>query len=173
MKVALLVAPKQFRDESVSHSLPMLEKWGVSPTLVSYSTHDCVGYRGAVYKVGLNGGKLHPDDFDAIILVDGPGVDTYKLYDFRPLLDIMKLFAQKGKLIATVGNAVKIIARANIITGVKIATPRDEESRRLVVLYRGVESDKHLELDKNIMTLNDGEKIEEMTDMLLGKLGAK
>ncbi|MDE1851419.1 MAG: DJ-1/PfpI family protein [Candidatus Micrarchaeota archaeon] len=173
MKVALLVAPKQFRDESVSHSMPMLQKWGASPTIVSYSTKDCVGYRGAVYKVGLNAGRMHPDDFDAIVLVDGPGIDTYKLYDFRPLLDMVKLFFDKGKPIAVMGNAVKIVARANIINGIKISAPKDEESKRLVLLYRGIESEKPLEHDRNIISLSDDSMVEQMTGVLLEKLGAK
>lgn len=173
MKVALLIAPRQFRDESVSHSMPMLQKWGATPTIVSYSTKDCVGTRGAVYKVGLNAGRMHPDDFDAIVLVDGPGIDTYKLYDFRPLLDMVRLFLDKGKTVAVMGNAVKILARANVINGVKLALPKDAESKRLALLYRGVESDKPLEMDRNIISLNDDSMVEQMTGMLLEKLGAK
>jgi protease I len=173
MKVALLVAPKDFKDESVSKAKLVLEKWGIEAVLTSYSTHDLVGYHGAVYKTELNAGRIDPNEFDAIILVDGKGVEEYKLYDFRQLLDLIKLFQMKKKPIAAINNAIKILARANIIANVKVAMPKDQESQRLITLYHGTPSRNEVEDDKGIMTLNNPDKVYEFTDMLVGKLGAK
>lgn len=173
MKVAMLIAPKDFKDESVSHTKAMLEKWGISVTITSYSTHDCVGYHGAVYKPDINAAHVKPDDFDAIVLVDGKGVDDYKLYDFRPLLDTVKLFQMRSKPIAAINNAIKIVARANIISSVKVAAPKDEETRRLIALYHGIPSRNEIEDDKGIMTLSNPDKIYDFADLLVAKLGAK
>ena len=68
---------------------------------------------------------------------------------------------------------MKIIARANIISGVKIAAPKDEETSRLVILYHGTPSKEELEFDKNILTLSNNDKIINFSDLLLKKLGAK
>lgn len=173
MKVAVLIAPKNFKDESVSRAKTMLEKWGVEPVISSYSTHDCVGYHGATYPVGLNAAKVRSDDFDALLLMDGPGVDSYKLYDFRTLLDLVKAFSMKGKPVAAIGNAVKIVARANVINGVKVSVPNDRESMRLAVLFKGVVSEKPMESDKNIMTLSNSDGVEQFLGMMLEKMGAK
>lgn len=173
MKVAILVPPKDFKDESLSNLKLMLDKWGVGLVLTSYSTHELVGYHGAVYNADINAAKIAPGDFDALILVDGKGVDEYKLYDFRQLLDTVKLFYEKKKIVAAIGNSMKIIARANIISGVKIATPKDEETSRLVILYHGIPSKEELEFDKNILTLSNNDKIINFSDLLLKKLGAK
>jgi putative intracellular protease/amidase len=172
MKVAILVSPKDFKDESLSKVKLMLDKWGVQSVLTSYSTHELVGYHGAVYNADMNAAKIVPDEFDAIILIDGKGVEEYKLYDFRQLLDTMKLFSMKGKLIASIGNATKIIARSNIIANTKIAVPKDEDTRRLVVLYHGTPSSEALEFDKNILTLGNNERILDFSNLLLKKLGA-
>ncbi len=169
----MLIAPKDFKDESVSKTKLMLEKWGIEVSITSYSTHDCVGYHGAVYKPDLNAAKIDPNVFDAIILIDGKGVDDYKLYDFRPLLDTVKLFQMRNKPIAAINNAIKIIARANIISNVKVAVPKDEESRRLITLYHGAQSRNEIEGDKNIYTLSNPERVYDFADMLVSKLGAK
>lgn len=173
MKVAMLLAPKDFKDESASKAKLMLEKWGIEVVITSYSTHDLVGYHGAVYKPQINAAKIHPDNFDAILLIDGKGVDGYKLYDFRPLLDTVKLFQMKKKPIAAISNAIKIVARANIISNVKIAMPKDEETVRLITLYHGTPSRNEIEDDKGIMTLSNPDKAMEFTDLLITKLGAK
>lgn len=173
MKVAILIPPKDFKDESVSAAKLMLEKWNVQPVITSYSNKECVGAHGAVYKPDLNTGRLLPSEFDGIILIDGAGIDSYKLYDFRPLLDIVKLFSDQKKPVCAVGNAMKIVARANIIQNVKIAMPKDDESKRLVLLYRGVPSENELEFDKNVLTLNNPGMIDEFTTRLLEHLGAK
>lgn len=173
MKVAILIAPKDFKDESVSKIKLMLEKWGVRATITSYSTHDCVGYHGAVYKPDINAAKINPNDFDALLLVDGKGVDDYKLYDFRQLLDTVKLFQMKSKPIAAINNAIKIVARANIIQNVKVAMPKDEDSRRLIILYHGTPSKNEIEDDKGIMTLSNPDKVYDFADMIVTKLGVK
>lgn len=173
MRVALLIAPKDFKDESVSNIKMMLEKWDIETVITSYATHDCVGYHGAVYTPDLNAAKVVPSDYDALVLIDGKGVDSYKLYDFRPLLDLVKLFQMKGKLICSIGNATKIVARANVIAQTKIAMPSDEEARRLIILYHGTPSKEEMESDKNIMTLSSSDKALGFADMILGKLGVK
>ncbi len=173
MKAAILVPPKDFKDESVSSLRIMLEKWGIESVLTSYSTSELVGYHGAVYNVELNAAKISPDEFDALILVDGKGVDEYRLYDFRQLLDLVKMFSTRKKLIAGIGNSLKIIARANIISGVKVAPVKDEDTRRLVSLYHGIESKEDPEFDKDILTLGNNDKTLVFIDLLLRKLGAK
>ncbi len=173
MKVAILVPPRDFKDESVSSLLLMLGKWGIDPVITSYSAKECIGYHGAVYKSGMDASSLSPRDFGALVLIDGKGVDSYKLYDFRPLLDTVKLFSMNGKVVAGIGNAIKIIARANIISNVKIAMPKDEDGHRLVILYHGTPSKEEVELDKNILTLSNNDKILGFADMLIRRLGAR
>ena len=175
MKVALLIPPKDFKDESVSEAKKELEKWHVEAVIACYTNGECVGYHGAAYKTGINAAMLNPEDFDALVLIDGVGVDSYKLYDFRPLLETVRLFASSKKIVAGIGNAVKIIARANVISDARVAHPNIEDVNRLVRLYKGVDSRNYIEFDKNILTLStpDAEKVNEFTAMLVEKLGVK
>ncbi len=171
--MAILIPPKDFKDESVSAAKNMLEKWGIETVITSYSTKECRGYHGAVYMPKLNAGRMKSSDFDGILLIDGVGVDSYKLYDFRPLLDTISVFANTGKIVAGISNAIKIMARANIISDLKIAVPKDEEAKRLVQLYHGKASENYIEEQKNILTLSDSEKVDQLSEMIVKKLGAK
>ncbi len=173
MRVAVVIPQRGFKDESVKAVLELSGKWNVDAVVASYSSEDAVGYHGAVVKPKMSAALVKSSDFDAILLIDGPGVDQYTLYDFRPLLDTVRHFALNGKLVAGMGNAVKIMARANIIAGTKISAPKDEETKRLAVLYKGVLTNNSIELDKNILTLNAPEKTDEFANILLTKIGAK
>lgn len=173
MRVAIVIAPQDFKDETVSKLKGYLGKWGIETVIASYSSKECVGYHGAVYKPDVNISRLTPYEYDALVLADGAGVDTYKLYDVRQLLDIVRVFKSEGKLIAGVNNAIKVIARSNIIADTKIAVPKDKETERLVILFKGIASAEDMESDKNILTLSNSDRTDEFVDMLIEKLEAK
>ena len=173
MKVALLIPPNNFKDESLSRLKSELDKWGVQAVVASYSTRSCTGYHGAVVRPQLNAASINADEFDGIVLIDGPGVDLYKLHDFRPLLDTLMSFSSRKKIIAAISNSIKVLARANIIVNIKLAVPRDEETVRLVALYRGLPSGKPIEAETNIITVGNPDNIGLLADALLEKLGAK
>ncbi len=173
MRLLVFVAPNDFKDESLDMVKMFLERWKVDNVLTSYSKKDCVGYHGAVYTPQLNTNKVDPSEYDGIILVDGKGIDTYKLYEFRPLLDLVMQFSNSGKLVCTIGNAARIIARANVIKGKKIAKPEDEETRRAVVLFHGVPAEDRYVAADNIMTISTSDDIENAMPSLLERIGVK
>lgn len=173
MKAAIVIAPKEFRDETVARAKMMFQKWGVTPVIVGLVPRECVGSHGAVYMPDINLNKLRAADFDAIFLVDGAGVDAYKLYELTPLLDLLREFNENGKIIAGVGNAMKVIARSNIVAGKKISVPKDPEIDRFVRLYKGVVSQEDMEWGTNIMSLKDYTKTDEFVGRILDKLGAR
>jgi len=170
VKIAIVIPPKDFRDESLSVVKLILEKWGIQDVITSYTAKECVGKHGAVYKPAMNTVRVTPQEFDGIVLIDGDGIESYKLYDFRPLLDLIRDFSAERKFIAGMGNAVKIIARANVITDVKISAPMDEESQRLIRIYHGINSEEGVEFDKNILTARNAEDAEAFAQMLIKKL---
>lgn len=173
MKVVIVIPPKDFRDETVSHAKMMMEKWGVTPVIASYTAKECVGYHGAVYKPDINASRIEPSEYDALLLVNGVGVEGYKLYEFRPLLDLVKGFVSNKKIVAAIGNSVKIITKSNVITDAAIASPDDDEIKRNIRIYRGTESESEVEFDKNLLTAKGDSNTDQFIDTLLEKLGAK
>ncbi len=173
MRVAVFISPMEFKDESVSRTKRILERWGIEAVMTSYTSKDCVGSHGAVYKIQINASKLSPEEFDALLLIDGKGVDSFKLYDLRQLLDTVQIFKERGRIIAGIGNALKILARASVLGSTKVALPPDKETARLVVLFKGIVTENGLEFDKNILTAGNHDSAEALADTLVERLGAK
>lgn len=173
MKIAMLLAPSDFRDETVSKARRLMERWGVEPIITSYSSHECTGYHGAVYRPGIRTTELDPDSFEGLFLVDGSGVESYKLYDLRHIIELVKSFAKKGKFVVALGDSMKILARADVIDGIKVASVRDREGERIVKLFKGKVSDSNVECDRNILTATSSEDTEALVDLLLEKMRAK
>ena len=171
MKFLIFITPHEFRDESLSTVRLFLDKWNIGYSISSYSNKDCIGSHGQVCKVDMNTGKAKAEDFDGIILIDGKGIEAYKIYDFRPLLDLLMKFNERKKAIIAIENALKIPARANIIKGRKIAMPDDEEAKRLVQLFHGEPSGEKIEVSENIISIRDHRDLESSMQTVLDRLG--
>lgn len=172
MRFIIFIPPKDFRDETLAALRLIFDRWKIRYSTASYTATECTGYHGALYTPDMSAHKIDFNDFDGIILVDGPGIDEMRLFEYRPLLDVLLQFNQRGKYIGGISNAIKIIARANIIRDKKLAMPKDEEARRLVLLFHGVPSEKNLELSNNIFTIRDSAGLEEPLQELLQSFGA-
>jgi putative intracellular protease/amidase len=149
----------------------LLSKKDIGNAITSLNLKDCSGYHGAVVKPDAELIELDPTQIDALIIADGPGVDSLKLYDYRPLLDVVNAFHSQNKLVAGIGNGIKVLARANIIKETKIANV-SREDEKLVRLYRGLVSDNTLVLDKKILTLSNPDRIEDFVSCLSSGLDA-
>jgi putative intracellular protease/amidase len=169
MRLAVFIPQKEFRDESLHLMTLILTKCGVNYSITSYGKGG-LGIHGAVVKADLRPEQVTTDQFDGIVLIDGTGVDEQKLYDYRPLLDLVMHFSETNKYIVAVGNAAKIPIRANIVKGKKIAVG-DDETMRLARLFYGIPSNNDVEAMGNLITIKNSKAIEESMDVWLQKLG--
>ncbi len=166
MKVAVILAPRDFRDETLSQLKLYFSKKDVETKLASTTLGKCFGAHGAVAKSELEIDAMNPLDFDAVVVADGPGVDSLKMFDHRPLLDLIKLFKEANKAVVGIGNGIKVVARANIIKDMKIAEA-DAETKKLVELYRGKPTEEHVVRDGGIITASSNDDIPELVSAML------
>jgi putative intracellular protease/amidase len=165
MKVAMLIAP-DFKDETLSMLQLMFGKNDIEGVVVGFSLKECKGYHGAVVMPKTEAKELDPNSYDVLILVDGPGVDSFKLYDNRPLLDLVRTFHDSKKIVVGIGNSMKVIARANVIRDTKMARPESTESEKMTRLYRGVVTEDDLVFDKGVLTATDSGRIDKLVELL-------
>ena len=173
MKFMIFISPKDFKDETLSMVKMLFDRWGISYDISSYSTKECIGYHGSRSIPSINAGKVNASDYNGIFIVDGIGIDSYKLFEFRPLLDLVMQFNNAGRYVCAVDNAVKIPARANIIKNKHVAAASNDELKRLILLFHGVPADSQIEMSGNLITIRDSGNIEESLDQLIEKLGVK
>ncbi|MGC8649119.1 MAG: DJ-1/PfpI family protein [Candidatus Micrarchaeia archaeon] len=166
----VFIAPNNFKDENLAAIKLFLERWKLDYKIASYSKGECKGYHGAIYRQDISANKIAIQDYEGIILVDGQGIDEYKLYEYRPLLDLLMQFNNYNKNIIAIGNSVKLLARANIVQNKKVVVSKNDELRRLVQLFHGIPSETNMEFAGNIITM-DGSNINEQISETLKKLG--
>lgn len=170
MKLLIFLAPKNFKDETVATLKTFLDKWNVGYSITSFTKKECIGYHGATYTPEVNTGSISPKDYDGIVFVDGRGIDEYKLYEFRPLLDLVLQFNNSNKMVGAINNSIKIAARANIIMNKKVSMPDDDETKRLVMLFRGIPSNQEIEIAGNLVTMN-GKALDGAIQAMLQNMG--
>ena len=173
MKFLIIIPPKDFKDESVSLVKLLLDKWSVRYDISSYTSNDCIGTHGAVYRPTIHASKAVSTNYDGLVLIDGNGIEAYKLYDYRPLLDLVMHFNDSNKYIISLGNSVKIPARANIVREKRISVVDDRETIRLVNLFHGVPSKNEYEIAGNLISIKDtGNAMEDPLVKILDSIGA-
>ena len=174
MKFLIFIAPNEFRDETVSMLKLLLDKFDVESKITSYSTKECIGSHGAIYKPDINTNLINPLDFDGIFISDGAGLEIYKLYEFRPFLDLILKFNNANKYIVAIGNSIKILAKSNIIKNKRISVPdKDNELKNFVLLFHGSVSDKDIEIAGNVVTMKNSEGIDEPMIKFFEHLGIR
>ena len=173
MKLLIFISPNDYKDETLERLKLILGKWGVKYFVSSYSKKECKGYHGATCMPDINTNSANTEDYDGFIIVDGKGIDSYKLYDFRPLLDLVLRFSAAKKQVCAIGNSVKVLARANIIKGMKVSTPDEEEAKRLVLLFHGIPTQEAYEMSGNILTIKDSNNMDSAIMEILSHAGVK
>ena len=173
MRMLIFLPPVDFREESLSTLKLFFDRWGIGYSTTSYTKSECRGKHGASVKPDVHTANVDVHDYDGIVFLDGDGVDTSRLYEFRPLLDLAMVFDNAGKQIWAIGNAVKIVARANIIKGKELSMPKNEETLRLVRLFHGEPSPSSYKISGNLVSISSGPAIESSIDSILSDLNIK
>ena len=165
-KVVMLVPSREFRDEEYSVPREILEQGGCEITVASSSARPCRGRFGLEAKTDLILDEVKPEDYDAIVMVGGPGAAEY----FRnPAAHrLVKDFFSQGKLLGAISTAPSILANAGVLKG-RRATSYSSEHNILkmneALLGRG-----SVEMDFNIITANGPEASKDFGEALLNKL---
>ncbi len=175
MKMLIFIPPSHFKDDSLKMAKLFFSKWGIDYDVSSYTSHDCRGSQGFVQTPDINTASASHSNYDGIVLIGGDGIEGYKLYNFRPMLDMLLRFDSSKKHICGIGNSVKLIARSNIIKDKTIVAPKDKESCDLIILFHGKPSDNNFEISGNITTISDRdyESLEEGMDAFISHIGVK
>jgi protease I len=169
MRIAIFIPQKDFKDESLSLVKLIFDKWGVVYSIACYGKGG-IGTHGALVRADIRPEDMTTSSFDGIMFIDGKGIDDQKVYDYRPLLDIVGHFNDANRYIVAIGNAAKIPCRANIVKGRKVAVG-DDETMRLARLFYGIPSKNPVEGMGNLVTIRDSRAVEDNVDDWLRHMG--
>lgn len=134
-KILFILMPNDFNDTEFLEPYNLLQEEGYKV--------DVAGISGRGIAVGSNGHEHHPNKFisemrmqdfehyQALIIPGGAGSPDY-LWDNEEIQDIVRYFAENGKLVATICYACIVPVQAEILAGKTITVYPTEETKMIL-----------------------------------------
>lgn len=116
-KIAMIIAPKDFRDEELLEPMTILLSKGAEVMVASSSLDTAIGMLGAKMKPDMLISNIKAKDWDAIVLVGGQGAKEY--WNDKVLHTILKDAVKEDKIIGAICIAPVTLANAGILKNKK------------------------------------------------------
>ena len=126
-KILMVIAPKKFRDEELSHPKEVFIKEEASVEIASTTLGEATGMFGARAKIDLLIKEVDYNNYDAVIIVGGMGSPEY-LWGDTTLQSIISNANKSGKVVAAICLSGVVLARAGILNGIEATVYRTSES---------------------------------------------
>ncbi|MBI4448475.1 DJ-1/PfpI family protein [Candidatus Woesearchaeota archaeon] len=114
-RIAMLIAPKDFRDEEYLVPKEVFEKAGHKVTTASIEKKVCTGMLGAKVLPNKAISELNAQDFDVILVVGGGGAP--ELSKHKPAITLLKDAKKQGNILAAICLGPTVLATAGVLTG--------------------------------------------------------
>ncbi len=114
--VLILIAPSGFREEEYAEPKTVLESRGARVVTASLAAGPCRGNAGTRVMADVALRDAAPRDWDAVVLVGGPGASVY--YDHLDAHQLARRTLQAQGVVAAICVAPTILARAGLLRGV-------------------------------------------------------
>ena len=128
-KVAMIIAPRNFRDEEYFQPKVVLQAEGAMiDTIADTKEEEATGMKGGKAKIDKTLDKAKAADYEAVVFVGGSGAAKY--FTNKKAFDFTKQAVEAGKVIGAICIAPSILANAGVLKGKK-ATCFSSEKQNL------------------------------------------
>lgn len=114
-KVVIILANHDFQDVEYSETAEALRSAGIDISIAAAVNEECKGTHGLEVSVDLALDEVDPNQFDAIVLIGGVGVEAY-LHD-DAVHSLLKSFKSADKIVAAICWAPAVLANAGVLLG--------------------------------------------------------
>ena len=118
-RAVFIIASKRFNDNELFDTDMILDIAEIETTIASSKLGTIRGMDGQKVEATLLVKDIVVDDYDAVIFIGGVGVREY--LQNNDAIKVAQEAARKGKILAAIGIAPSILARAGVIRGKRIA----------------------------------------------------
>ena len=148
MKILMVIAPEQFRDEEYTEPREVFEKAGIQVTVASARLGKAVGKFGLEVEIDKRLNDAHANDYDAVVFIGGTGSRIY--FNDPEAHRLIREAETSQHIIGAICAAPGTLAKAGLLKG-KRATSYVEESE---ILKQGgaIFTGKSVEVDGRIIT---------------------
>jgi protease I len=158
-KVLMVIAQEKFRDEELATPRKVFLNNGFSVVIGSESLEEAVGKLGARVKPDVEISKVNFLDFDAVVVVGGPGSRDY-LWDNNILHKGLVDLCAEGRVVSAICISPVVLARAGVLKG-KSATVFPDNEAIAELKKSGVDyKNQDVVVENNVVTGRDPQAAE-------------
>ncbi len=158
--IAVVIPPKEFRDEEYIGLLNLLKKVNAKVVIVSTTKEEVIGMLGkekALPEMLVS--ELNPAEFDGLVILGGTGTKNH-LWRNKELEQIVFEFSRYSKPIGAIQLAPVILANSGIVHGRRMTVYKSFETLKFLQSGGVNFLDRGLVIDGNIVTANGPKMIE-------------
>lgn len=166
MKIAMIIASKDFRDEEFAVPCGIFKKAGATVTVASSSLRPAKGTLGTVVTPEALYTDIDPKAFDAVLFVGGGGAEEY--WNDPKAHAIARKTLEAKKVLAAICIAPVTLANAGLLKG-KRATVWPSEGRRLAE-HGAIYTAAPVEVDGAIITASGPKHAKDFAEAIVAAL---
>ncbi len=137
MKIAMIIAKQGFRDEEFLVPFEYFSNNGADVDVVSTEAGECTGKLGAKVNADRSFDDVDAKDYDAILLVGGPG--SHELVGNPMLEKIIKESVSSGLMVAAICFAPMILGKAGVLEGKRVTAWNNDGKQKPILEQSGAE----------------------------------
>lgn len=116
MRVLVVIAPEQFRDEELFEPVNLFRREGIEYEIASTRKVIAHGMLGGRAEATLALNEVKPERYDGIVVVGGIGSERH-LWGSRELRELVTRFGKEGKVVAAICLSPVALGRAGVLKG--------------------------------------------------------
>lgn len=164
---AVIVLPdRRFNDREVFDTMDIVSMAGVQIDIAGMELDVYRGERRGTIETTVLIDSINVDDYDAFILVSARSVE--KVRKKSALIDILYEAAAKGKVIAAIGKATRLISFRDIVSGYMVTGDSSARAglRQAGATFTGATAER----DDNIITAQDSDSVSQFAKFIIEAL---
>ncbi len=168
-KIALVIAPEEFRDEEFKMPYQTLNDNGIATVIASTQTGKATGMLGYSVEATSLIKDLKASELDGIVIVGGMGSPKF-LWDNKELHKLLNELNLSKKTISAICLSTVCLAKAGLLNNVKATVWPSDDAIGELKAAKAIYLDQNVVEDGNIVTANGPQSAQEFADVVLKHL---
>lgn len=169
LKVALVIAPDQFRDEELTTPQQAFVSAGAEIKIASTRKGEAQGMLGATATVDTLISELNADNLNCVVVVGGMGSPEY-LWDDKDLHTILKKIEAQDKVIGAICLSGAVLAKAGVLNGKRATVYSVPDSLKALSDGKATYVQEHVVQDGRVITADGPEAAPAFAEALVKEL---
>ncbi len=171
IRILMVVAPDQFRDEELLEPKRIFEEQGAEVVVASTRSGEAKGMLGAKVTPDAQITDLNASEFDAVTVVGGMGSPTH-LWDNHTLHNILREMNQANKVVSAICLSGAALARAGVLERKEATVWPMPESLKALDEGKAKYKQQPVVKDGRTITANGPEAAREFGETIVKELSA-